>query len=107
MNKPINFVVTDSNLVVAYRGNKKAYARPFGGDTFDAETGKTIAAKKLRIKELQSGIVETNQLIRAVERDMVDLAAFLIKITDRRDRMLDFKDTVTDELHDILNSLNG
>ena len=107
MNKNITFVVTDKNLVVAYRGNKKAYAKPFGGDVFDPEIGKDIAAKKLRLKELQSGIVEANADIALAEKQIKEWTAFLTKTKDRRNRMVSFKEEIVDELHDILNSLNN
>lgn len=107
MNKQIKYVVLDDKgLTIAIRNDKKGYAKTYGGDTFDPDTGVAIATKKLRIKELNSGISESKMYIKDTKAFIDALNRELAVEQNRLDKMLNFRETVVDELHDILGNLN-
>jgi len=107
MNKQIKYVVVgDKGLTIAIRGDKKAYAKPYGGDSFDPDLGVEIATKKLRLKELASGISQANRNIRAIEQAMDNWNDQLAKEYKKVWKMEEYSDAIADELNGILSSLN-
>jgi len=106
MNKHIKYVVVgNKGLTIAIRGDKKAYAKPHGNDQFSADVGVQIATKKLRLKELSSGISQSRANVKAITKMMDSLNADLAKEYTKIGKMLTFRDTVTEELHSILLTL--
>lgn len=86
--KKINFVVdTDRELVIAYRGNKHAFAKPVGDDEFSVEKGKDIASKKLRMKEVEKSMKEKKKQLTSVLDQIKELERKELKLADQILRM--------------------
>lgn len=103
MTKGIKYVVVDNKgLTIAIRNDKKGYAKTYGGDVFNPSIGVDIATKKLRIKELNAGITDSKMYIKDTKAFMDMLAKDLAREEKRLSKMLTFRETVTDELHEIL-----
>jgi len=106
MTQGIKYIILeDKGLTVALRNGKHGYAKTHGGDSFDECTGKIIATKKLRIKELNAGISKSKETIKILENDFNYIVKWLNKEKNRLSTMEAYKEMIVEELHETLNSL--
>ncbi len=102
MKKEVKYVVLkDKQLVIAIRGDKKAFAKPHGPDSFNEELGKVIATKKLRSKELSSEIKKSKKNIKKILKQIEDCNAQLAKEYRKSGRLKDLYSKILSDLYDL------
>ena len=106
MKHPIKYVVLDDRgLTIAIRNTRRGYAKTHGGDAFNPETGIAIATKKLRIKELNAGIAQAKVDIKFLKEIVNEYQTYLAKEEKKLSGMLTHRETIVDELHEVLLNL--